>query len=284
MALGSRAFLKKLGFDFTRTGRALDNALLKSLPETSREELEAAWEAIHLYGETTKVLYSIPSNQKQAALLFSHEGMRTVLTLKWVNEVLSALKPETLVEYGCGAGHQLQYIHHCFPEIQLTGLDQFKNLLATITPNSELTTLCTDYYEFSPKQEYNMVMCDFGWDHSDIQASDPPYSKDSCFGYEIYSELVDDFQTFYEKLIGSMKKSVGRERHIIITGRLPQATNRLAFFKALEVLELAPRKDMSRFFKYKTSSNKIDIIHAYVLNSKTTSFATISLEEVLQWD
>lgn len=147
MPLGPRAFLKKLGLVFDKKSTALDNALLKALDEDGQNALRSAWTNIHVYNGSTNQLYQIPKTQKQAALLFSYDSTRILYSLTWVNKVVKRLNPGSIIEYGCGAGFQLQYINHCFPNITMIGIDKNENLLNTIPARNHIQTSALDYFE-----------------------------------------------------------------------------------------------------------------------------------------
>ena len=103
MALGARAFYKKLGIIFDKSHGSLDRSFLKEFNNDEQIHIRAIWEQIHSFGGSTTELYKIPKSQKQAALLFSHDRQRMLASTDWIKNVTNSVSPRSIMEYGCGA-------------------------------------------------------------------------------------------------------------------------------------------------------------------------------------
>lgn len=215
-----RAFLKNLGFIFDKSPSALDKAFLKSFPETEREKVEMAWFYLHNGLAKEAALYALPQTEKQSALLFSHDRERLTSSLDWLGKVVERTRPASVAELGCGAGYLLRYLRHSNPSVELAGIDQQQNLLNLIPQEEKIRTYQGDYRTLPAAKPHDLVICDFGWDNSDIPASSQPHSKASIGGLGYCPGCSDDAIPFFERLIGACQEWTAEDGHIALTGRL----------------------------------------------------------------
>lgn len=283
MSLGPRAFLKKLGFVFDKKPTAIDNALRKALDDEGQNALHSAFTNIHIYNASTNILYQIPKTQQQAALLFSHDSSRIVYSLTWVNKVIKRLDPSSIIEFGCGAGFQLQYINHCFPDVALVGIDKSINLLNTIPERTNIQTSALDYFEYSSDEKYDLVLCDFGWDNSDIPSGPTPHNTETIYGKAICPGCAETAQQFYVQMLSTFVQNVSEIGSLAITGRFPAPQNQVAFYRAVESLNLSIKKDLSTLLKVPVGKDKVDRLHAFVLTNNDQNSHGLSLEDILNW-
>jgi len=282
MSLGPRAFLKKVGFDFAKKPSSLDSAYLNLFDDDSKNEIRAAWTSMHLFAGGPSVLYTHPQTTKQAALLFSHDRNRAIATFSWVNSVLNRLQPSTLLEVGCGAGFQLRYIRECFPNIQLSGVDKCLNLLGCIPIELNLDLIHGDYLTLN-LESYDVVLCDFGWDNSDIKTSSAPHTVGQLEGHTYCPICAGEMQLFYQKMLSAFQSQIQLNGTLLLTGRFPQVANHVAFFDALNALELDAEHHGSQVLKVKNLDGATEKLHAYVIRNGNQITERLDVATVLEW-
>lgn len=67
---------------------------------------------------------------------------------------------------------------------------------------------------------HHLVICDFGWDNSDIPESSQPHSKASIGGIGYCPGCSDDAVSFFEHLVDACQVGAAEDGHIALTGRL----------------------------------------------------------------
>src|SRR5690606_25304010 len=154
---------------------ALDKAFLKSFPETEREKVETTWHYLQSGIAKDTALYALPQTEKQSALLFSHDSERLTGSLDWFGKVVELVRPASVAELGCGAGCLLRYLRRLNPSSELTGVEQQQNLLNLSPGGEQICTYRGDYRTLSAPKKHDLVICDFGWDNSDIPPSSQPH-------------------------------------------------------------------------------------------------------------
>lgn len=167
-------------------------------------------------------LYSLPRDAKQIALLFSHDADRLALSLQRFSSLVERIKPASLAEVGCGAGYLLQYLRHLHPELRLTAVDRQANLLNAIPDRANISKVSKDYTLIHPEDhlKHDLVICDFGWDNSDLPKSTAPHSKATLCGADYCPGCSDDSIPFFQNLVRSCISWCRENGHIAILGRL----------------------------------------------------------------
>lgn len=232
--LGPRAFLKKLGFQFDKKTLALDRAFLKSLPADERDEVEDIWMRLHSGIGHVSELYSVPKTEKQAALLFSHDGARSVATMSWFSDVVDRQQPRTVLEAGCGAGYLLRFLRSRYRHMKFTGIDRQANLVAIAATDTELDLHASSFDQAEIPDRFDLVICDFGWDNQDIPASSKPHSSAEIAGALYCPGCSDDQVPFFLDLLGQFKSWLSETGKIAIVGRFPNIGSIRAFYIAAE--------------------------------------------------
>jgi len=281
MGLGPRAFLKKNGFILGAKVNSINKAFLKSFPEDQRELILEVWEGIHSYGNSTNELYTLPSSKKQAAILFSYDSTRSEATLKWAREVVAALEPTDIVEFGCGAGFLLQYLRHLHPSIKLTGIDLVKNLLDTIPENDNINSINADYKTLKMHGMSDLAISDFGWDNSDKPRSSTPHSIAYAGKYSYCPGCSNDAIPFFHDLIKQMKHSISDQGSIAICGRLTGTGDIRALYDASKSLGMNVCGTLTKTIKIRHINGEKERFPAFVLKPSAISKSELTLLECL---
>lgn len=217
--LNSRAFLKKCGLLFDRKPAQLDRAFLKSFPDAARAKIEMILTMLHGGFAKIGALYSLPHTQTQASLLFSHDANRLTASLDWFADVVDQLTPRSVIEVGCGAGYLLRYLRYLHPEITLTGLDRQQNLLELIPGEARIRTVVGDYLATGAEELHDLVICDFGWDNSDIPISTKAHSEARLANLSYCPGCSDDAIPFFESLLEACQSRCSNKGKIALVGR-----------------------------------------------------------------
>ncbi|WP_157785385.1 class I SAM-dependent methyltransferase [Sinorhizobium fredii] len=231
---------------------------MKSFPNEDREKVELTW--LHINSGIAKVstLYSLPQTPKQAALLFSHDGERLAASLAWFAEVVERIRPSSVIELGCGAGYVLRYLRHIHPTTKLAGIDRQENLLRVIPQEDQIRTFAGDYRTLKSDGLNDLVICDFGWDNSDIPASLSPHSKAQIGGLTYCPGCSDDAVPFFRHLINACQTWAADAAHIAVTGRLSNIGMIRAVYCAAEEQgwKIVPEKFEVRVLTYGRSTKE----------------------------
>ena len=121
-------YLKSIGLSGDTKHKQLDNRLFLSLDDSGQDKLHAAWETMRLFGRSSD-LYSVPQNLKQASLLFSHDYERIKKSIEWIENTISYLNSQSIIDMGCGYGVLIKYLQTKYPDINLMGIDKKPNLI-----------------------------------------------------------------------------------------------------------------------------------------------------------
>lgn len=281
MALGPRAFLKQNGFILGTKLASIDKAFLKSFPADQRDNIKEVWNGIHLYGNSTNVLYTLPSSQQQAAILMSYDSNRSEASLKWVRDVVAALEPRDIIDFGCGAGFLLQYLRHLHPSVKLTGVDLAKNLLDTIPKNTQINIVNANYNDLKSNSISDLAICNFGWDNSDFPSSTSPHSTIYAGRYSYCPGCSDDTVPFFHDLLKNMKHSVSDSGAIAICGRLPGTSEICALYEASKSLGLSVCGELTKTLTIRNILGEIERFPAFVLKPLEISKSELTLIDCL---
>ena len=189
---------------------------------------------------------------------------------------------ESIIEYGCGAGFLLQYLHHSFPNIVLSGIDRCDNLINTVPKNLPINLHCSSYNEHKSVNYFDLAICDFGWDVSDIPESQREHSSEIVFGHETCPGCTADFELFYFEFLQAITKNLNLGGYVALTGRFTNASHKIAFYNALSSLKLFISADHSSTLKIKNLSGQIESFPAYLITTKHDSLLVEKLEDFLR--
>lgn len=181
--IGPRAFFKKVGIQFDKSLPALDRAFVNSFPVESRKFVHETLLNVQMGVSNVKDLYDLPENDRQIAMLVSHDAIRMVASTTWIKGIIDILKPQSIFEVGCGAGYLMRYIRLIYPSIALTALDRQDNLTRIFKEHGEgIEIICGDVFATNPRANHDLIICDFGWDNHDIPPSTSPHSTAEMAG------------------------------------------------------------------------------------------------------
>lgn len=91
--------------------------------QQQKEKIENLFRINSWYGKRKK--YTFPLNKNNNKTLLSIEQETTI------EEILERLKPETVLDYGCGHGLALNALEKKYPNIKFTGFDPFVSNYST---------------------------------------------------------------------------------------------------------------------------------------------------------
>lgn len=277
--LGPRAFLKKLGFQFHKKPTALDRAFLMSLPVEVRDEVEDIWVRLHSGFAHISELYSVPQNEKQASLLFSHDASRAISTMSWFANVVENQKPQDVLEVGCGAGYLLRFLRNRFPETKFSGIDRQENLLAIAAVDTALNLHASSYEQATTKKCYDLIICDFGWDNQDIPESQKPHSSADIAGALYCPGCSDDQIPFFSTLLDQFSRFLNEYGQIAIVGRFPHIGSIRALYLAAEKCELHVERGGFHVIRVMNSEGT-ERFPAFLITKKNSKSGSLQLEDV----
>lgn len=277
--LGPRAYLKKLGFQFDKKPPALDRALLKSLPADRRDEVEDIWVRLHSGFGHISELYAVPTTEKQAALLFSHDAARMLATMSWFSDVVDRLQPMTVLDAGCGAGYLLRYLHARYPDVRFSGIDRQENLVAIAAADKELNFHASSFDEVEFKDSFDLIISDFGWDNQDIPASSKPHSSAEIAGAPYCPGCSDDQVPFFFALLDRFRNWLSDGGGMAIVGRFPNVGAIRAFYIATERCGLCVQPGGFEVLKVATSAG-VEKFPSFLIAKQNAATGSLSLESI----
>lgn len=221
----ARKFLKDLGFFFELKPAQIDRKFLKMLPPDQKALVELIWTKSQLGIDVSKELYSTPKTLAQASALFSHDAFRYVDTMSWITDVVDEKSPSSLVEMGCGAGFLLKFLNERRGDMHVNGVDAAENLIRIGSKLIEQDLITGDYLTLMPDSEYDLIICDFGYDNSDIPVSRKPHSSISCGPATYCPGCAEDMQFHFAKYMKAWRKWARPNGSLALTGRMTDYTN-----------------------------------------------------------
>lgn len=226
-------YLRSINLSGETQHKQLDNRLLKSLDQNGRKKLESAWNVLHANGGPSD-LYSVPQNLKQASLLFSHDYQRIAASAEWISKTFECLDKESLIDVGCGYGVLLGYLNKKFPGKKLMGIDIKKNLVEIGRKLTGIELIEGDYSKVTPLDTYETIVCDFGFDLSDLELPNRTHKTSHIDGVTYCPNCCSDFKAKLSPLMSNWRTWGDENAHLIMTGRLTVNSSYL-----LATLELA---------------------------------------------
>ena len=250
--MGPRAFLKNNGFIFEKKPLSIERALHKSLDDYGKEKLENMWEMAKIGLHEPQSTMYLPQTPIQAAKLFSHDANRSVASMTWISKTLSALQPGTILELGCGAGFLLGYLKSIHSEFNYTGLEILGNLAKIASEVSSVKIYNQDYAAASINQKFDYLICDFGWNSTDVNDGPAPHDMQKFEGLEYCAGCSSAAEESYSKIINCWKNLLADGGSIIVTGRIPSFGYIKAFLNAANESGLSNIPEMNEWIKWKS--------------------------------
>lgn len=220
-----RKFLKDLGFFFDLKPAQLDRKFLKLLAPEDQETVERVWAAASVGLDISAQLYSVPKTIEQATALFSHDADRYLASLAWIAGVVDATRPSSVIDMGCGAGLLLKFLRERDSTIHVNGIDTAKNLVRIGSELLEQRLLDGDYLNYEPNSQYDLVVCEFGYDNSSIPASRKPHSSAKCGPASYCPGCAEDAQSHFQECMKAWRKWSGQSGALALTGRMTDYTD-----------------------------------------------------------
>ena len=257
--MGNRTkdFLSSLGFKFNMTPQKLDKLFYRSLDAQGKGSFDAYVES-RLYGNAeTKRIFQIPKTVKQAALLFSHDGERSVSSLRWLAGVLKTENPGTILDLGCGAGFTIQYLSQNFPEFKFEGLEANANLVSIAEELTNSTVWQMNYLCERPAGCYDYLICEFGWDPEDIFVGLSPHDEDGNIdGHQYCMGCSRAAQASFTKMLQSWSSLMSDNGKILLTGRLAHMGHLIALLEAANKVGLQPENSSNQWIYWRAQGEK----------------------------
>lgn len=279
--MGPRAFLKGQGIKFGKSIRSLDLAFLRAFPEEKQESVRDVWERIQTQIGTVQELYDLPETREQIALLVSHDAPRMVASLSWFESVVASIDAKSVIEFGCGAGYLLSYLRHAFMEVDLAGVERQFNLTKLVDQNDNLTVFQSDYREIEPEAQFDLIVCDFGWDNHDIPQSTKPHSDAEIAGYGFCPGCSDDEIPFFASMIGAWKAWAKPDAPLAVAGRLMDLVDLRAIVLAAELSDWHLDPDNSTKLEVRNLSGETESFPALIFTTTKREPATRAIEKFL---
>lgn len=229
--LGARGFLKREGFDFDKKPNQLDKAFLKLFSVEEAERIQQIWASMHLLGGSPIELYSVPTKLQQAHLLMSHDRERYLATFDWIRNQVGELQPASVIEMGCGTGVLLRYLAANFPEMIFKGIDTEPALINVAPANSSISLLQGDYLAMSADSKSDLIICNFGFDSDNFEASKTPHSIDQIGQSKFCPGCSDDLAVQMTEYLTAWRKWGTPEATLLMVGRMPN----FGFLRAVQI-------------------------------------------------
>jgi SAM-dependent methyltransferase len=218
--IGVRGFLKREGFDFDKKSAQIDCAFLKLFSTEKGNEIRGIWQQIQIMGASPTKLYAVPRTLEQAHLLMSYDRERYLAGFNWIAQRVEILKPKSILEVGSGTGVLLRYLAANFPDVRYQGIDMEANLIGAAPADDRISLLVGDYLTMEAKSEFDLVICNFGFDSDRFPASTTPHSiaqvGESQFCPGCSDDLARHLQPYFRAWRGWAKENAA----LLVTGRI----------------------------------------------------------------
>lgn len=275
-----RKHLKENGFILDKKPHQIDKILLNSFPKPEQEKLKAIWALMHGGVSNGLGMYSIPKTSKQAAILFSYDWTRTVASNAWSASIVSELRPQSIIEMGCGAGFLLDYLSVKHTQIRMQGIDSASNLIAIASERLGQQLIVGDYLSDQPDTLYDLILCDFGFDLANFKPSTIPHSTANCGDSTFCPGCSDDVKNQMDFYMNAWRNWGNSKSHLALTGRIKDfGWLKGVFLSALEcgwVLSL----EQSKILRVKDLDGNLEEFPALLFRPNELAGPTPTLEEV----
>lgn len=218
--IGVRGFLKREGFDFDKKPNQIDRAFLKLFSKEDADDIRGIWQQIHLLGASPTKLYALPRTLPQAHMLMSYDGERYLAGFDWIARRVEALQPRSILEFGTGTGVLLRYLAANFQEVRFLGIDMEAGLVGAAPAGDRISLLVGDYLQMEATPEFDLVICNFGFDSDRFPASHTPHSGaqvgTSMFCLGCSDDLAEHLKLYFRAWRAWAKENAT----LLVTGRI----------------------------------------------------------------
>jgi SAM-dependent methyltransferase len=218
--IGVRGFLKREGFEFDKKPSQIDRAFLKLFPKEKADEIRGIWEQIHMLGASPTKLYAVPRTLEQAHMLMSYDRDRYLVGFDWIAKQVEALKPSAVLEVGTGTGVLLRYLAANFPETRYQGIDIEAGLVGAAPAHDRISLLAGDYLSMEAKPEFDLVICNFGFDSDRFPASKTPHSIAQVDESKYCPGCSDDLAGHLRQYFGAWRAWAIEDAALLVVGRI----------------------------------------------------------------
>ena len=258
------AYLKSAGFRFGTSPARLDRLFHKSLNKEGKALFELYSESAQSGISDIQDVFQIPQSAKQAALLLSQDVNRSVASMEWICSVLKDQSPGTAIDIGCGAGFSLDYFSKRFTRFSFEGLESQTNLASIASELTGFNIWNMNYLHKLPEKTYDYIICEFGWNSSDINDAPPPHQLRVIDEYQICAGCTGAAENSFHKMLESWTSIMSDIGKIIVTGRLRHIGDTIAFLNAANSCGLQSSNELNNFI-YWSRSKEFERTPALVL-------------------
>ena len=255
MKLGVKAYLTTVGFQFDKKPTKLDRMFFTSLSDDGRQAFERYSEVAPQYKDI-KDLLQIPETTKQAARLFSSDANRCVASMECMDAIFGSLKSGSVIDMGCGAGFLIDYLSQKHSHFSFEGLESQNNLACVANKLTNKNIYNLNYITDLPLDDFDYVICEFGWDHSDIANGAAPHDLHEIEGHQYCSGCSEAAEKSYEIMIRSWEKWLSKNGQLIVMGRLGSIGDVKALLIAANRNGLVLASEYSRWLYWKHDGEK----------------------------
>lgn len=218
--IGVRGFLKREGFDFDKKPAQIDRAFLKLFSKDKTDEIRGIWQQIQIMGASPTKLYAVPRTLEQAHLLMSYDRERYLAGFDWIAQRVETLKPESILDVGTGTGVLLRYLAANFPDVRYQGIDMEANLIGAAPDDDRISLLVGDYLTMEAKPEFDLVICNFGFDNDRFPASTTPHSIAQVGESQFCPGCSDDLSQHLQPYFRTWRGWAKEDGALLVTGRI----------------------------------------------------------------
>lgn len=179
-------------------------------------------------------LYALPKNQREAASLFSIDRNRYVKNFRFVMKVAKRKRPKSVIEFGSADGLLLAYLASELHDVRMLGIERAPNLAKISADERQIETIVGDYRELAndSDERFDMGICNFGWENSDLAPSQRPHLTRAIRNVEICQHCAEDLSDQLVAYFNAWSSWLGEDSSLLINGRIANPTEGWAFVEA----------------------------------------------------
>ena len=106
----------------------------------------------------------------------SYDRERYLAGFDWIAKRVETLKPKSVLEVGTGTGVLLRHLAANFPEARYQGIDMEAGLVGAAPALDGISLVVGDYLAIEAAADFDLVICNFGFDSDRFPASTTPHS------------------------------------------------------------------------------------------------------------
>jgi hypothetical protein len=231
--MNPRAFLEREGFDLKTAHHELLDGFALSLGERAGDAYEINAALAAGIGDAAE-LYRLPETVEQSSLLFSIDRSRYIRNFQFLKRALLKLRPSSIIEFGSGDGLTLSFARQILPDSKVLGVEREANLAAIANNERGISTLVGDFRDISnePGDRFELGICNFGWENSDLPRSSRPHVIRNLGKHEICQACAEDLRDALIPIVGAWRDWLTERAPLIVAGRIRNPTEGWAFVAA----------------------------------------------------